>query len=157
MDLQNIPLDDSGYITCLEAVQRSGLALQFVPEDMKTLNMCQKAVDQNSDAIKYVPDSIKMIMHSPALRDTETLFDMPAYICSYGVKHYKKSLGCCCTPLKHKVEVHPFDEGDNNTLLTDLDNFSAQNIVRSDSRNEIVKELEKEREEEINKIRYTGW
>ena len=149
MDLQYIPIQDRDYITCLNAIMRSGLALQFVTEEMKTLNMCQKAVDQNSHAIKYVPDGIKMIMHSPALRDTETLFGMPAYICSYGGKHYNRNLGCECSQLKEKAEVQPFDEEDTNTLLTDLDNISAQNIVRS----EIVKELEKEREEEIMNMR----
>lgn len=153
MELQNVPLDDSGYITCLEAVQRSGLALQFVPEDMKTINMCQKAVDQNSDALKYVPDSIKMIMHSPALRDTETLFGMPAYICSYGVKHYKKSLGCCCTPLKDKVEVQPFDEQEPNLYDINAPVIPSKSGLRRDSMDDgILEQLEEERQAEINKM-----
>jgi len=154
MDLQNIPLDDSGYTTCLEAVQRSGLALQFVPEDMKTLNMCQKAVDQNGDALKYVPDSIKMIMHSPALRDTETLFDMPAYICSYGVKHYKHQLGCVCTPLKHKVEVKPFDEEEPNLYDIETPDPAFKSSYSKEHMGGILKEMEEERQEEINKMRY---
>ena len=149
MDLQNIPLDDSGYTTCLEAVQRCGLSLQFVPEDMKTLNMCQKAVDQNGDAFKYVPDSIKMFVHSKNL----TLFGMSAYICSYGEKHYKNSLGCNCSQFMNKNEVQPLDEQEPNLYdINAPDIPSKSGLIDSG----ILEQLEEEREEEINKMRYTG-
>lgn len=145
MELQNVPLDDSGYITCLEAVQRSGLALQFVPEDMKTINMCQKAVDQNSDALEHVPKSINMFVHSKNL----TLFGMPAYVCSYGEEHYKHSLGCNCSRFMNKNEVIPFDEQEPN--LYDIN--APESGLRRDSIDDgILEQLEEERQAEINKM-----
>lgn len=148
MELQNIPLDDSGYMTCLEAVQRSGLALQFVPEDMKTLNMCEKAVDQNSDAFKYVPDSIKMFVHSKNL----TLFGMPAYVCSYGEKHYKNSLGCNCSQIMNKNEVQPLDEQEPNLYDINAPDIPSKSGLRRDSIDGILKEMDEERQAEINKM-----
>lgn len=144
----DVPLDDSGYITCLEAVQRSGLVLQFVPEDMKTLNMCEKAVDQNSDAFKYVPDSIKMFVHSKNL----TLFGMPAYVCSYGEKHYKNSLGCNCSQIMNKNEVQPLDEQEPNLYNIETPDPPSKSGLRRDSIDGILKEMDEERQAEINKM-----
>ena len=78
-----------------------------------------------------------------------TLFGMPAYICSYGEKHYKNSLGCNCSQIMNKNEVQPLDEQEPNLYDINAPDIPSKSGLIDDG---ILKEMEEERQEEINKM-----
>ena len=45
--------------TCLLAVKKCGVALQYVPEALKTPELCLIALQQNSKAFRYVPKELR--------------------------------------------------------------------------------------------------
>jgi hypothetical protein len=44
---------------CLEAVKRSGQALEYVPDEFKTVELCLKAVKQWGSTLEFVPEELK--------------------------------------------------------------------------------------------------
>lgn len=58
-DLARMPEELCTEAVCLAAVQKDGMALQFVPAALRTVDVCREAVRWNSDALQFVPDRLK--------------------------------------------------------------------------------------------------
>ena len=72
-----MPEDLRTEADCLAAVQKDGMALQFVPDALKSVDVCREAVRWNSDAIEFVPDRLK----APEL--AIPLLSLVSYVCSF--------------------------------------------------------------------------
>ena len=140
----------------MTAVIKNGLELEYVPECMQTSELIEAAINQTESAIVFVKNNATrmayLLKHDVIHSKNLTLFGMPAYVCSYGEKHYKNSLGCNCSQIMNKVEVHPLDEQEPNLYDIETPDPPFKSGLRRDSIDGILKEMDEERQSEINKM-----